>query len=141
MPLDLDLAIEALRRCEALPEGDVKQLCEMAKEILVDESNVQRVDAPVTICGDIHGQCVAASSSSRGAGGNPWRRRFYDLLELFNVGGECPGEPLVWCEAGEDFFGVTLSGGEQAATTFSSATSWTAATTLSRRSSCSSRSK
>jgi serine/threonine-protein phosphatase 4 catalytic subunit len=42
-----------------------------AREIFVEEGNVQRVDAPVTICGDIHGQ-------------------FYDLKELFKVGGECP---------------------------------------------------
>jgi hypothetical protein len=46
-------------------------LCEKAKEILVNESNVQAVRAPVTICGDIHGQ-------------------FYDLKELFKIGGELP---------------------------------------------------
>lgn len=68
---DLDRWIEQLKRCEPLKESEVKILCEKAIEILVEESNVQRVDAPVTICGDIHGQ-------------------FYDLVELFKVGGDCP---------------------------------------------------
>ncbi|CAL9758702.1 unnamed protein product [Musa acuminata subsp. burmannicoides] len=68
---DLDRQIEQLKRCEPLKESEVKALCLKAIEILVEESNVQRVDAPVTICGDIHGQ-------------------FYDMKELFKVGGECP---------------------------------------------------
>ena len=46
-------------------------MCDKAKEILLKESTVTRVEAPVTICGDIHGQ-------------------FYDLLELFKIGGEPP---------------------------------------------------
>jgi serine/threonine-protein phosphatase 4 catalytic subunit len=38
-----------LRRCEYLREDEVKALCLRAREILVDEGNVQRVDAPVTV--------------------------------------------------------------------------------------------
>jgi serine/threonine-protein phosphatase 4 catalytic subunit len=65
---DLDRQIEQLRRCELIKENEVKALCSKAREILVEESNVQSVDSPVTVCGDIHGQ-------------------MYDLLELFRVGG------------------------------------------------------
>jgi len=59
--------------CRYLPEADMKRLCETVKECLMEESNIQPVEAPVTVCGDIHGQ-------------------FYDLLELFNVAGGMPGE-------------------------------------------------
>jgi len=47
---DLDHWIEQLKQCRPLLERDVKSLCEKAVEILVEESNVQRVDAPVTLC-------------------------------------------------------------------------------------------
>jgi serine/threonine-protein phosphatase 4 catalytic subunit len=71
MSSDLDCQIERLKKGILLTEPEVRSLVERAKEILMEESNVMRVDAPVTICGDIHGQ-------------------FYDLLELFRVGGEVP---------------------------------------------------
>ena len=45
----LDEQIERLKRCEYLKENEVKNLCLRAREILVDEGNVQRVDAPVTV--------------------------------------------------------------------------------------------
>lgn len=46
---DLDEQIERLKNCEYLRETEVKALCAKAREILIDESNVQRVDAPVTV--------------------------------------------------------------------------------------------
>merc|ERR1719203_1420209 len=68
---DLDKQIDQLKKCNYINEGQVKNLCQNAMEILMEESNVQRVDPPVIICGDIHGQ-------------------FYDLMELFKVGGQIP---------------------------------------------------
>jgi serine/threonine-protein phosphatase 6 catalytic subunit len=47
------------------------------KEILIEESNVQPVSAPVVVCGDIHGQ-------------------FHDLMELFKTGGEIPNSRYVF---------------------------------------------
>jgi serine/threonine-protein phosphatase 4 catalytic subunit len=40
---DLNQWIEQLKRCETIPEADVKSLCNRAKEILQEESNVQHV--------------------------------------------------------------------------------------------------
>jgi serine/threonine-protein phosphatase 6 catalytic subunit len=69
--------IELLKEGKLLSEPQLKILCERVKEILMEESNVQPVSAPVVICGDIHGQ-------------------FYDLLELFRVGGEIPSNRYVF---------------------------------------------
>ncbi len=46
---DLDQQIEKLRRCELIKESEVKDLCHKAREILIEESNVQRISAPVTV--------------------------------------------------------------------------------------------
>lgn len=46
---ELDEQIERLKKCDYLKESEVKVLCDKAREILIDESNVQRVNAPVTV--------------------------------------------------------------------------------------------
>jgi len=68
---DIDKYLSRLSDCKPLSETEVKLLCNKAREILVEESNVQSVRCPVTVCGDIHGQ-------------------FHDLMELFRIGGKCP---------------------------------------------------
>ena len=60
-----------LRQNQFVEEASVRLLCDKAKEILAKEPNLTRIDSPVTVCGDIHGQ-------------------FYDLLELFKIGGDPP---------------------------------------------------
>jgi len=47
---DLDRQIEQLMQCKPLAEADVKALCAQAQEIFVEESNVQAVKCPVTVC-------------------------------------------------------------------------------------------
>lgn len=49
MSTDLDRQIEQLKNCEIIKESEVKALCAKAKEILTEESNVQRIFAPVTV--------------------------------------------------------------------------------------------
>jgi len=46
---ELDKWIEQLKRCEYLTEAEVKVLCNRAREILVEESNIQKIEAPVTV--------------------------------------------------------------------------------------------
>lgn len=41
--------IEQLTRCQPISEEQVKRLCLMAREILIEEGNVQVVDSPVTV--------------------------------------------------------------------------------------------
>lgn len=68
---DIDRCIFQLTECKHLSESEVRQLCELAKAVLHEESNVHPIRCPVTICGDIHGQ-------------------FHDLMELFRIGGFPP---------------------------------------------------
>ena len=51
---DLTRQIEQLKRCEVIPEPVVKDLCQKAKEILIEEGNVQYVDSPVTVSSPRH---------------------------------------------------------------------------------------
>ncbi|XP_014817355.1 PREDICTED: serine/threonine-protein phosphatase 4 catalytic subunit-like [Calidris pugnax] len=68
---DLDRQIEQLRRCELIKESEVKALCAKAREILVEESNVQRVDSPVTVSrGGIYGGTMAVRGSLHDGGGS-----------------------------------------------------------------------
>lgn len=68
---NIDSLLEKLYKCKLLAEKDVKFICDKSKELFILENNIVTVPAPVTICGDIHGQ-------------------FYDLMELFKIGGPCP---------------------------------------------------
>ena len=72
-----DKWLEQVKQGKCLTEHDLKILCDKLKEILCEESNVQPVDAPVIVCGDIHGQ-------------------FYDLLNIFDKGGQIPNKKYLF---------------------------------------------
>ena len=67
----LEDLVSMVQDMKVIPERDIRELCEKAKELLREEPNVVPVRAPVTLVGDVHGQ-------------------FHDLLELFKIGGPSP---------------------------------------------------
>eukprot|EP00761_Pharyngomonas_kirbyi_P008892 gb/GECH01008904.1/.p1 GENE.gb/GECH01008904.1/~~gb/GECH01008904.1/.p1 ORF type:complete len:319 (+),score=49.89 gb/GECH01008904.1/:1-957(+) len=69
--MDVDRCIEKLSSGKTLSENEVKFICGKVKELLLEQSNVQVVHSPVTVVGDVHGQ-------------------FYDVKELFRIGGRIP---------------------------------------------------
>ncbi|TKA37002.1 putative serine/threonine-protein phosphatase C22H10.04 [Friedmanniomyces endolithicus] len=69
--VDLDECIARLYRKELLADSVIEAICAKTKELLMRESNVVHIQAPVTVVGDIHGQ-------------------FFDMIEIFKIGGYCP---------------------------------------------------
>jgi serine/threonine-protein phosphatase PP1 catalytic subunit len=54
-----------------LAEDEIKMLCQRSREIFLSQNILIEMEAPVKICGDLHGQ-------------------YYDLLRLFEYGGYPP---------------------------------------------------
>lgn len=52
---DIDACIAQLLNKQLLGEALIREICEKTKEVLMRESNVIHVSAPVTVVGDIHG--------------------------------------------------------------------------------------
>lgn len=68
---------EHFRKEGRLTEAQTLKLLNMATDCLSKEPNLLSVPAPVTVCGDIHGQ-------------------YYDLLKLFEVGGDPESTPYLF---------------------------------------------
>ena len=96
--IDLDECLDKLYRRERLPELVIKFICSKVKEILINESNVHSVQAPVIVVGDVHGYAWAGAKASDGLKSGVvaltseilFHRQFYDVLEIFKIGGYCP---------------------------------------------------
>merc|ERR1719217_1967814 len=60
-----------------ITEGQLKALCTSAREVFLSQSALLELEAPIKICGDVHGQ-------------------YYDLLRLFEYGGFPPDSNYIF---------------------------------------------
>ena len=98
-PFDLEACIQQLLRKQLLHEALLREICEKTKEVLMRESNVVHISAPVTVVGDIHGFVISPSSCPTPLASQltifpPYfssnSSQFYDLIEIFRIGGYAP---------------------------------------------------
>eukprot|EP00923_Selenidium_pygospionis_P034356 GHVN01059909.1.p1 GENE.GHVN01059909.1~~GHVN01059909.1.p1 ORF type:complete len:949 (+),score=181.18 GHVN01059909.1:2772-5618(+) len=68
---DVERLLTRSLNCELLGGQVIQAICKKVKERLIQEPNVKDIPAPVTVVGDVHGQ-------------------FFDLLEMFKIGGMIP---------------------------------------------------
>jgi len=83
----LEVRGKKLGKAVNLSEDELKYLCVTSREIFINQPNMLELEAPLKICGDVHGQ-------------------YYDLLRLFEYGGFPP-------EANYLFLGDYIDRGKQ----------------------------
>lgn len=66
---NLSFLKEHFKREGRLTEEQVLHILNSTNDLLKNEPNLLRISAPITVCGDVHGQ-------------------YYDVLKLFEVGGD-----------------------------------------------------
>ena len=111
---EIDRWVEVAKKCEYLTENDLKvvsealllefvcmcstaqKLCDYVCDLLLEESNVQPVSTPITVCGDIHGQVHHYQFTRCPRAKLFLPSQFYDLQKLFQTGGEVPNTSYVF---------------------------------------------
>ena len=74
---DIASYIPILLRGDIITTPQLLHLCQSLKSLLIEECSVVTVQSPVNVCGDLHGQ-------------------FWDLLSLFETGGNVPDKSYVF---------------------------------------------
>lgn len=59
--------MQKVKEGSVITENEVRALCSSFEEVLASESNLLRLDAPINIVGDVHGQ-------------------LYDVIKIFEIG-------------------------------------------------------